>query len=277
MPNTLANALPKRPIVVRPQAAPSPIATLGLFALLIGMLAGILAWLGPDLVRDSRIRDATAAADGARIEETRCRAWLRVLTFCHIAVAERVDGAEAKRTLRYAFVGTAGDGPVQLQRGRSGSSLVTTDLGLQTFFSRLVTLALFCAIPLIGIRVTAVMREDARKAERAFAAMSGGRLTPVIVEIERKNFMPPRRRLWAYLYAGEAGKERAVVEWPAADRPLFTAADEKRAVALQGEGGGAPLLLDAKLACLDITEAEREAFYAAFRAAFAGPQSSDSG
>jgi hypothetical protein len=37
------------------------------------------------------------------------------------------------------------------------------------------------------------------------------------------------------------------------------------------------LLLDAKLACLDITEDEREAFYAAFRAAFAGPQSSDSG
>jgi hypothetical protein len=276
MPNTLANALPKRPIVVRPPAA-SRLASLGLFALLLGMLAGILAWLGPDLVRDSRIGHATAAAHGARIEETRCRAWLRVLTFCHIDVAERTDGAETKRTLRYAFVGTASDQPVQLQRSRSDSSLLTTDLGLERFFSRLITLVLFCAIPLIGIRVTAVMQEDARRAERAFAAMSGRPLTPVIVEIERRNLMPPRRRLWAYLYESEAGRQRAVVEWPAADRPIFTAADEKRAVALQADGGGAPLLLDAKLSCLDITDAEREAFYAACRAAFAGPQSSDSG
>jgi hypothetical protein len=276
MPNSLANALPKRPIVVRPPPA-SQLASLGLFALLISMLAGILAWLGPDLVRDSRIRDATTAADGARIEETRCRAWLRLLTFCHMDVAERADGAEAKRTLRYAFVGAAGERPVQLQRSRSDPSFLTTDLGQQTFFSRLITLALFCAIPLVGIRVTAVMQEEARKAERAFAAMSGGPLTPVIVEIERKNLMPPRRRLWAYVYEGEAGKQRAVVEWPSRDRPLFTAADEKRAVALQGDGGGAPLLLDAGLTCLDITEAEREAFYAACRAAFAGPQSSDSG
>jgi hypothetical protein len=195
-----------------------------------------------------------------------------VLTFCHIAVAWQAGGEEAKRTLRYAFVGVADERPIQLLRSGAGPSLITTDLGLQWFYSRLIALLLFCAIPLVGIRVNAIMQENAGKAERAFAAMSEGHLTPVLVEIERKNLMPPRRRLWAYVYDTGNGRERAVVEWPARDRPLFTAEDEKWAVALLGEHGGAPLLLDDRLSSLDITDAEREAFYAACRAAFA-PQS----
>jgi hypothetical protein len=275
VPAALAAALPRRPIVVRPPAS-SPLGYLGLLALLFSMLAGILAWLGPDLTRDWNTRDATAATDRARIEETRCHTGLVVLSFCHIAVTDGADGAEAKRMLRYAFIGTAPEQPVQLQRSRSDPSLLTTDLGLERVLSRLITLVLLCAIPLVAIRVTVMTHENAGKAQQAFAAMSGQRLTPVIVEIERKNLIPPRRRLWAYLYEGDRGRERALIEWPARDRPLFTSEQEKWAVALKGEQDGPPLLLDAGLTCLDVTDAERAAFHEACRAAFARPQTADS-
>ena len=275
VPAALAAALPRRPIVVQPPAS-GQLGYLALLALLFAILAGILAWLGPDLTRDWNIRDATAAADSARIEETRCRTWLGVLSFCHIAVADPAAGTEAQRTLRYAFIGRAGEQPIQLQRSRSDPSLLTSDLGLERVLSRLITLVLFCAVPLFAMRVTVVTHENAEKALRAFAAMSGRRLTPVIVEIERKNFVPPRRRLWVYLHDGESGRERAHIEWPARDRPLFTSEEEKWAVALKGERDGPPLLLDAGLTCLDLTDAERAAFYEGLRAAFARPQTANS-
>jgi hypothetical protein len=272
----LSRALPRRPIAVRPPPASASLVSLGPIVLLLGMLAGILAWLGPDLVRDWSIRDGAVAADRARLEEVRCRTWLRVLRFCHIAVVEELGDAEARRTLRYAFIAMAQEQPVTLRRSRSDPALLTTEIGLQMFFSRLITLTLFCAIVVLCIGVTAMALVRAATAQRAFAAMSGQRLMPVVVEIERKNFVPPHRRLWAYLYDGESGSERATIEWPARVRPLFTSAQERWAVALQGERSDAPLLLDAGLTCLDLTEPERAAFYAACRAAFGEPQSANS-
>ena len=211
-----------------------------------------------------------------RIEETSCRTWLGVLSFCLIAVTDRADGAEAKRTLRYAFVGTAGGQPIQLQRSRSDPALLTTDLGLERVLSRLITLVLLCAIPLVAIRVTVVTHEDAGKALRAFAAMSGQRLTPVIVEIERKNFIPPRRRLWAYLYEGDRGQERAVVEWPA---PTVRCSPPRRRSGpsrSKASRTARRCCWTPGSTCLDVTEAERAAFYEACRAAFARPQTADS-
>ena len=49
-------------------------------------------------------------------------------------------------------------------------------------------------------------------------------------------------------------------------RPLAVGHSE-RALALAGPGGGVPLLLDKELSALDLTEAEREAFFAACRKA----------
>lgn len=266
----LANALPRRPIVVRPPPTIGPLAAIGLFALLFGMLGGVLWWLGPDLARDWRMRNDAVAAGDARIEEARCRAWLVVLKFCDVTVLDERDTAGGKRTLWYAFIDVAGEQRVVLQRSRSDPSLITTEFGLEKLFSRLVTLLLLCAIFMFCIGVAVVVLLKAMRARRAFAGLSGQRLVPVVVEIERNNLVPPRRRMWVYLYDDGGKQERTFVEWASQERPMFATADERWALALRGEQGGTPLLLDAGLMCLDLTEAEKAAFYDACRAAFAG-------
>jgi|SRR5262245_1583521 len=261
----LADALPRRPIAVRPPQTVGPVALLGVLALLIGALAGLLWWLGSDLVRDWRMGDAAAASD-VRVEEARCRSRFIVLQFCNVTLTE--DGtAAAKRTLWYVFIGDAGSERVASLRSRSDPALLSTDLGQEKLLSRSATLAL--AIALLALCIGAALRvaQQGYHNLRAFRGLSGQRLTPVVVEIERHNYLPPRRRLWAYLYDGGGTHGRAFIELPARDRPLFTDATEKHALALRGAAGGTPLLLDAKLTCLDLTEAEKAAFYARCRKA----------
>lgn len=194
----------------------------------------------------------------------------RCLEFCNVTVVDQREAADIRRTLWYAFIGGPGEPRFALQRSASDPALLTTDLGLDVLASRSLTLVLFCALLASCVGFAVVMLDEGRRTRRAFAALSGQRLTPVIVEIERKNFLPPRQRMWVYLYNDAGGQQRVVVEWPSKDRPLFTSQDERWAVALQGTEGTPPLLLDANLACLDLTEAEKAGFYAACRSAFAG-------
>ena len=117
----------------------------------------------------------------------------------------------------------------------------------------------------VGVRVT----QQGREARRGFARLSGQRLPLVVVEIERRNLVPPRRRVGLPVRRRRHAAAR-LHRARAKETPLFVSADEKLALALRGEAGGMPLLLDARLDMLDLTETERDAFHAACRAAFAG-------
>ena len=106
----------------------------------------------------------------------------------------------------------------------------------------------------------------------------GGAAPAENVRIEEgHNLVPPRGRVWVYLYDDGGRQERAFVELPSKDRPLFTDTSETRALALRGERGGIPLLLDARLGCLDLTGSEKAAFYTACDAAFGGRAGADAG
>src|SRR5262245_6725131 len=78
-------------------------------------------------------------------------------------------------------------------------------------------------------------------ARRSFASLSGERLTPVIVEIERKNLVPPRGRLWVYLSddGGRPGRAGAIIEGYA----RVSHVRSEVAVAIRCERGGTPMLL----------------------------------
>jgi hypothetical protein len=277
-PQSLADALPKRPVAVTPPLTVAPLGSLGMVALLLTFLGGLAWWLGPDLVRDWRIgSDAIPAAD-VRLENPRCASRLAVLNLCDVTLADERTPGE-KRRLWYAFIGTgAAEDLAVLQPLRSASDprLVATTLGLARRTQRALTLAL--GLALIGACIAAVVRmiQQSLVNFRAFRRLSGQRLTPVVVDIERNNLVPPRRRLWVYLYDDVGKRERAFIELPSKDRPLFTDSSEKRALALRGERGGMPLLIDARLKCLDLTGPEKESFYAACRAAFGLPGGSAS-
>jgi hypothetical protein len=266
-PGDLAHLLPQRAIAVRP---PQTIdgGTIGVIILLLIFLGGIVAWLGPGIASDWRMRDDAVAAADLQIREARCRSWLATLRFCSVTVdADRGDTA-GERTLWYAFLDGTGDQAMAPLRSRSDPSRVATDLGLAKVYNRLITLLLFAGLLVFCIGVAATMLWRGAETRRAFAAMSGRGLRPVVVEMERNNRLPPRRRLWVYLYQDGGKRERALAEWPSKLQPLFTTPDEGWALALQGEEGGTPMLLDVDLGTLDLTDAEKAAFRAAFLAQF---------
>jgi hypothetical protein len=265
----LADALPRRAVAVRPPQTVGPLAMLGLFTMLFAFLGGLLWWLGPDLVRDWRIGSDTVSANDVRIEDARCRSRLFVLYICDLTLA---GPAGAKRRLWYIFL----DAPNRAQgtdrvvplRGRSDPELVATDLGLAKLLTRSLTLVLAVSVLALCIGVGVRVTQQGLRNAGAFRSLSGERLTPVVVEIERHNLVPPRRRLWVYLYDDAGRQKRGFIELPSRDRPLFTDASEKWALALRGKAGATPLLLDAQLSCLDLTAGEKEAFYAACRRVF---------
>jgi hypothetical protein len=266
---SLAELLPRRPIIVRP---PSTVegGTVGVILLLLIGLGGVVAALGPDIANDWRMRHDAVVAPDVRVREAQCRSWLGVLRFCNFTLATgEGDGAHDERRLWYAFFGGADDQAVVARRSASDASRVGTDLGLAKVFSRLLVLLLLAGIVLFCIAVAATVLWRGISSRRAFAAMSGQRLMPVVVEIERNNRLPPRRRLWVYLYEKGGKPERGLAEWPSNRQPLFTTLNEGWALALRGDrDSGMPMLLDADLACLDLTEAERAAFHRAFAARF---------
>jgi hypothetical protein len=270
----LADALPKRPVAVKPPQTVAPLGSLGMFALLFTLLGGLLWWLGPDLAIDWRIGgDAVQAAD-VRIESPRCRSRLAVLNLCDVTLIDERGAAGGKRARWYAFIGFGASddlAAVQPLRSASDPGLVSTTLGLGRRTERTLSLALSIALLAACIAALARMIQQSLSNLGAFRGLSGQRLTPVVVDIERHNLVPPRRRLWVYLYDDGGRRERAFIELPSKKRPLFTDSTEKRALALRGERGGIPLLIDARLECLDLTAPEKEAFYAACRRAFGRP------
>jgi hypothetical protein len=267
----LADALPSRGVAVTAPRTVVPPGSLGVFALLFALLGGLSWWLGPDLVRDWQIGgDATPAAD-VRIEQARCRSRLRVVHLCDATLVDERGPAPARRTLWYAFAdieAPSGLAALRPLRSASDPGLVSTTLGLEKRGQRSLALALAVALLVLCIAAVARMTQQGLRSQRAFRGLSGQRLVPTVVEIERNNLVPPRRRLWVYRYDDAGGRQRAFMELPSRQRPLFTDPTERRALAVRGERGGTPLLLDARLECLDLTADEKETFHAACRTAF---------
>ena len=261
-----SGALPDRPITVRPPSTVGPRSAIGIFALLFGLLAGALWWLGPDLARDWRIADPVEAG-GARIEEARCRSRLVLITVCDIRVLDERSAEAARRTLWYFFIGRADPEKIALLRSKSDREAITSNLGLDKFYPRLLMLVLIVGLLAACITLTAQLLRQGMLTRQALADLSGQRLVPTVVAVEGSITIAHKRRRWTYVYDRDGKQERAYIELARGNDPLFISPDGKRALALGARDGGVPLLLDAKLSSLDLSDAEREAFFAACRRA----------
>jgi hypothetical protein len=264
-----SGALPDRPITVRPPRTIGPLSAIGLFALLFGLLAGALWWLGPDLARDWRIDGDLVRAEGARIEQARCRSRLVLVTVCDVAFIDERSAKASRQTLWYFFIATVGQEPIALVRPKSDPAAITTNLGLDKFYHRLLALSLIVGLLAFCITLSIQVLRQGILTRRALATLSGQRLSPVVVALEGSITIAHKRRRWTYLYDAGGRQERAFIELASSSDPLFVTPDGKRALALSGRNGGVPLLLDAKLSSLELSEAEKAAFFEACRKALA--------
>jgi hypothetical protein len=145
---------------------------------------------------------------------------------------------------------------------------ITTDLGQETFYRRLIALLVIVGFLAFCIGVSIEVFRNGILARRGFSALSGQRLSLVLVTLENAIPVASKRRRWTYLYDVGDRQEQTFVELASSTKPLFATPDRKQALAVVGPDGGAPLLLDAALSALDLTETERAAFYEACRATF---------
>lgn len=263
----LSTALPDRPIAVQPPRSIGPLSASGLFVMLFGFLAGALWWLGPDLARDLTIRSEVAPARGVSVEAARCRNRLAVIVLCDVRYASAAAETASSATLWYLFVGAAGAEPVLLLADRADPRRVTTDLGLDKLWHRTLTLFLVVALLVLCIGLSAHVVLQGTRTRRQLIGLTGQRLRPLVVGVETSVPIAHKRRRWTYLYDDAGVERRAFIELPTRVDPLFVTSDRKRALAVGGPAGGVPLLLDAPLSALDLTETERETFYAACRKA----------
>jgi hypothetical protein len=263
----LSAALPDRPITVRAPATVGPASTLALFVLLFGLLAGALWWLGPDLLQDWRIGGHLVEARSARIVEAGCRSRVLVFASCNIKMAEGDAGAPT-RTMAYFFIGSASPEPIALLQQSSAldAAAITTNLGQEKFYHRLLALVVIVAFLAFCINVSIEVYRKGIVTQRGFAALSGQRLALVVVTLEGGIPVASKRRRWTYSYDDGGRRERAFVEFASSTKPLFMMSDRKQALAVIGPGGGTPLLLDLRLGALDLTEAEKAVFFEACRA-----------
>ena len=261
-----SSALPNRPITVRPPHTIGPLSTFGLFAMLFGLLACALWWLAPDLARDWRIDGEVARAEGARIEEARCRSRLVLLTVCDITfLDERRADPPAGRCGISSSTGPSASRSCWCRSKSAGASdprAISTNLGLDKLYHRLLALTLIVALLVFSIALSIQLLWQGVVTRRVLVGLSGQRLHPVVVTLEGSIPIAHKRRRWTYLYDRDGSQERAFIELATSNDPLFVTPDGKQALALCGPDGGVPLLLDAKLASLDLTEAERAAFFA---------------
>jgi hypothetical protein len=246
----------------------------GLFVLLAGLMVGALVWLGPDIARDWRVgRDLVPARD-AKLEEARCGTRVFVIKACEVRYDDPVRGAGA---FWYMFLGRGEETGVVLLSARGRPELLTSDLGQAKLWGRTLMLLGVLALLAWCIVLSARVVGQGAVTRRALATLDGHRLRTVVVAVQDNFTVAHKRRRWTYLY-GEAGREeRAIIELPSSDEPLFVTPDRRYALALAGPAGGAPLLLEMHLKALDLSETEKEAFYAACRKVLGVEEGSGSG
>jgi hypothetical protein len=258
----LSGMLPDRLIAIKPPRSVSGLSALGMFSFLFLLACAVWSFVGADVLRDWRIGSDPVATRDARIDSTHCRSWLFVIAACSVSVT---DAGGRSRTFRYGYVGE-GEDAAQVLRSRDDPELVSTDLGLRHLYGRSLVFAVLAAVLLGAIGAVASGVHQANRTRQAFVALSGHRLTPMVVRIERNNALPPRRRVWIYRYPTETGSTAAMVELHTRERPLFVSKDERWAIAVRGPVGTVPMLLDGNLDTLDLAQEEKVTFLEKCRA-----------
>ena len=227
---SLAELLPRRPIVVRP---PSTVegGTVGVILLLLIGLGGVVAVLGTG----HRERLAHAARCGCRARCERPGGTMPIVARrAEVLQLSLSPPAKATALMMSAgcgtrFSGGADDQAVVARRSASDASRVGTDLGLAKVLSRLLALLLLAGILLFCIAVAATVLWRGISARRAFAAMSGQRL-----DAGGRRDRAQQSSAAAPAPVGlsvREGRQAASEVWPSGHRdsqPLFTSLDENR-------------------------------------------------
>lgn len=263
----ISAAFPKRPIRVVRHGI-SSLATYLIYTLLsVVPLVGCAIWLGPGLVRDVVISTNPVEVPDALVENAKCSTDRGFFTDCSADLTYEVKGKQITTSVSYLFLGAVQDDEVTVERSAAHPTLATLNLGLDKLWDRIVVAVIIAAIFLIGsiIMIFATLRASRlrRKLDDPVE------LVPLPVELtsSRVRLVNYFGTMVGFRYSPDGKrKHNATHSFGRDESPLvMNLSGVSMALAAMPKGGGQPLLLDADLKRIDITETERQAILAAIR------------
>jgi hypothetical protein len=295
---TLDRAFPARPVFLSAGRKPSILAPMMALAFCIGALVPALWTLGPGLIQDYAIltdldplqpRSAegeVASIDDPFIKRTlhpsvafthkfQCTGIERVIRWCTAEIGHRV-GLEWRRTeATYLFFDYNKSYVVGVVRAAGDPSKVTTAMGIEYYWSRVIMLLVLAGGLFAGAIGSVGGIANARRQRAQVAAARRLAVRPVIVEVRGVTDIKPQpqrksrrqkaikalaARVWYYTLPGATDDKPSSTVLPANNQPLFLSRAQGRTYALGAINKvmRAPVLLDQRLERLDLTDAERE-------------------
>jgi hypothetical protein len=250
----IAAALPRRPLVLKPYTG----AWRGWVAVLFGLVlsGGILFWastLAPGVMDDFAMRNRAQPVSSARLVDGRCRSKAGILHDCSATIVARGKDGEVRRHIEQLFIDFhVGDWTVQVMGDPDRPQVLTTDIGLDRIWHRIVTLLLFVAFALaIPFGFWRILRTQNAERRRV-AALSGQALQPVPVQVLSRNGN-------ALVVGDEAGQ---AYHWTFPPRRKLFEVDPAQGLVLAlrpAAGGGEAYPMDEKLTVVDLNDHERAA------------------
>ncbi|WP_424814411.1 hypothetical protein [Roseococcus sp. YIM B11640] len=255
MPDPIAQAFPRRPLRLT-----APIETwrawiVGILGALLfgGAFAAMSFEAIPGLISDHEIRATAQPMPKTRIQSGRCKVRLLLLNDCEVTLSVPQDrGAPVRRTVHYLFVEPSfGNRDAMAMGDPARPELATTDLGLDRFWNRVMTLGGMLAVSAALALGCLMLPILAGRQKRALARLSRVQLEPVPARVQMA------QRVWNVTPVG-GGK---VSKWNLGSKgePFVMDPAGGIVLAVSPVGGGDVFPLDEKLQWIELTDAERAA------------------
>lgn len=273
----LGAAFPRRPITLRLPGAPliGRLSTMAGWLVFIGIAVATLVFVWPAMKSDWQMLDSAQPVPGG-VVRGQCQSKL-VFYLCELTISSAppppvVEGRvfapvrpidpkthPVTRDVTYMFVGIPMEefSPRVMADPRQ-PVLLSTDLGIDRFYNRAITLVVLWGAMLAGAVISARLAWRSVHVYNAALASSGQVLVPVVLQLVG---MEQGRLRASWTLRDEAGRD---AEWrvPAAARP-FILGFGNAVLGAAGPASDAAFPLDAGLLWLDLSEEERAAIFAA--------------
>ena len=113
-------------------------------------IAGFMAYsTGPSLLRDWRLRGVETVEVASRLDDGSCRVYLFAINFCNLKLT--TEHTTLDDTLLFFDMGHSEGYDVVVRADPNDPTQVTTTVGLEMFWDRVITLAVFLGLFVIGI------------------------------------------------------------------------------------------------------------------------------
>ena len=256
LPSSIAGTFPTRPLRVSRTGTPAPMLMLFLGLFTVALSIGILVGGAANVLPDVTIRANPKVLDAATLDG-QCETKKVVFTICDATITYEVAGVPQRVERDYYWIGTAQEYTTDVVVAADRPELATVSVAIDKLWNRVLSiLGAFALILGFGL-MTLRQWSQARGARSTYKPETAQQLFPVVVNVVGAKDIKLRGR--SYEFTGVVdGKKR---KWQqllnkAEGAPFLVGPGS--ALAVHAEGAQAhPVLLDAGLTRLDLTEEER--------------------